>query len=80
LKQSSIAITGTILYWDVTADVAITLQVGSQQRALAAHTVARTYRWPSASLIRDVTVEALKVIATGSGTALSALIASAPTQ
>lgn len=80
LTEFSITTPGTILYWDVTTDIAVTLRVGSQQRSLTAHTVARTYWWPSESLIKDVTVEALKVIAIGSGTALGELITSAPAQ
>lgn len=78
LTEFSITTPGTILYWDVTTDIAITLRVGNQQRAVTAHTVARTYWWPSEALIKDVTVEALKLIAKGSGTALGELVASAP--
>jgi outer membrane protein assembly factor BamE (lipoprotein component of BamABCDE complex) len=77
LTEFSITTPGTILYWDVTTDIAVTLRVGSEQRSLTAHAVARTYWWPTESLIKEVTVKALKVIATGSGTALGELITSA---
>jgi hypothetical protein len=70
----SITTPATILYWDVTVDIVIALRVGNQQRSLTAHTVTRTYLWPTESLIGTVTVEALKVIATESGPALSELV------
>jgi hypothetical protein len=78
LTAFSVTTPATALYWDVTTDIAITLRAGEQERSLKAHAVKRTYSWPSESLIRTATVEALKEIATASGPALSELITSAP--
>jgi hypothetical protein len=78
LTEFSITTPATVLYWDVTTDIAVTLRVGDQRRSLTAHAVRRTYTWPSESLIKAATVEALKQIATASGPALSELITSAP--
>ena len=78
LTEFSVTTPATALYWDVTTDIAVTLHAGDQQRLLKAHAVKRTYSWPSDSLIKAATVEALKEIATASGSALSQLITSAP--
>ena len=77
LTEFSVTTPATALYWDMTTDIAVTLRVGDQQRALTGHAVKRTYAWPSESLIKTTTVEALKMIATASGPALSEMIKSA---
>lgn len=78
LTEFSVTTPATALYWDVTTDIAITLRVGDQQRALKGHAVKRTYAWPSESLIKTTTVEALKTVATKSGEALRELLAAPP--
>ena len=77
LTEFSVTTPATALYWDVTTDIAVTLRIGDQQRALTAHAVKRTYSWPSESLIKTTTVEALKTIGTASGPALSEMLKSA---
>jgi len=76
LTEFSVTTPATALYWDVTTDIAVTLHIGDQQRSLTAHAAKRTYSWPSESLIKTTTVDALKVIATKSGAALSEMIKS----
>jgi outer membrane protein assembly factor BamE (lipoprotein component of BamABCDE complex) len=80
LTEFSITTPGTLLYWDVTADIAVTLGVGNRRRSLTAHKVARTYFWPSELILTTVTADALKVIAIDAGPALRELIASEPEQ
>jgi hypothetical protein len=78
VTEFAITTPATLLYWDVTADVAITLRVENQKRSLSAHAVDRTYLWPTEALIKAVTIEALRAIAAESGTWLRELIALAP--
>jgi len=74
ITEFSITTPATVMYWDVTADIALTLRAGNQQRVVTGHSAKRTYAWPSESLIKAATVEALKGIAAQSGPALRELL------
>src|SRR5438552_14242411 len=63
ITEFSITTPATVMYWDVTADIALTLRAGNQQRVVTGRSAKRTYAWPSESLIKAATVEALKGIA-----------------
>ena len=78
ITEFSITTPATMLYWDVTTDIALTLHAGDRSRNLAAHASKRTYAWPSTSLIQSTTIEALKAIAAQSGPALRELLATPP--
>jgi hypothetical protein len=68
----------TVLYWDATVDIMLTLQAAGQQREVQARGVKRTYAWPSESVIKEAAVAALKTIAKDSSQALREMMQSAP--
>lgn len=77
VNEFSVTTPATVLYWDVTVDVALTLQAGQHQRQVKAHAVKRTYAWPSEAVIAQDAVAALKTIATESEKALREMLAAA---
>jgi hypothetical protein len=79
ITEFSITTPATILYWDVTADVKLTLRAGDQQRVLTGHAAKRTYAWPSGPLIKSAVLAALKAIVEQSGPALRDLLAATGT-
>jgi hypothetical protein len=81
ITEFTITTPATILYWDVVADIKLTLRVGDEQQVLTGHGTTRTYVWPSEALLAAATTNALKAIATQSGPALRTLLAAprAPT-
>ena len=78
VTKFSVTTPATAFYWDVTTDVLLTLSAGDQQREARGHAVKRTYLWPSETLIKTVTVEALKQVAAESDTALRELLLAQP--
>ena len=78
VNEFSVTTPATMLYWDATVDIALTLQAAGQQREIKAHGVKRTYAWPSESVIKDAAVMALKTIAKDSGQALREIAPTAP--
>jgi hypothetical protein len=78
VNEFSVTTPATMLYWDVTVDIVLTLQAAGQEREVRAHGVKRTYAWPSESVIKDAAVAALKTIAKESSQALRAMMPSAP--
>ncbi len=59
LRRFSIETPATLLYWDIQARVDIVLRVGDRDREVAASATARTWVYPSKSLLEQVTREAL---------------------
>lgn len=74
LNEFSVTTPATVLYWDATTDISLTLHAGAQRRALTAQGKERTYSWPSAKVIKAATVEALQSIANDSSVALQELL------
>jgi hypothetical protein len=77
VNEFSVTTPATMLYWDATVDIVLTLQAAGQQREVKAHGVKRTYAWPSESVIKDAAVMALKTIAKDSGQALREIMPAA---
>lgn len=78
VNEFSVTTPATMLYWDATVDIVLTLQAAGQQREVKAHGVKRTYSWPSESVIKDAAVTALKTIAKDSSQALREMMPTAP--
>lgn len=78
VNEFSVTTPATMLYWDATVDIVLTLQAVGQQREVKAHGVKRTYAWPSEPVIKDAAVAALKTIAKDSSQALREMLPTAP--
>lgn len=78
VNEFSVTTPATVLYWDATVDIILTLQAAGQQREVEAHGVKRTYAWPTESVIKEAAVAALKTIAKDSNQALREMMQSAP--
>lgn len=77
ITEFAVTTPATMLYWDATTDIAVTLRVGDQQRSVQGHGVRRTYAWPSDDIIKTAAVEALKQLAGASDAALREMLAQA---
>lgn len=78
VNEFSVTTPATVLYWDATVDILLTLQAAGQQREVKARGVKRTYAWPSEAVIKEAAVAALKTIAKDSSQALREMMQSAP--
>lgn len=78
VTEFAVTTPATVLYWDATTDIAVTLRVGDQQRMLAGRGVKRTYAWPSEEVLKTATLSALKQFATASEAALREMLAAVP--
>lgn len=78
VTEFAVTTPATMLYWDATTNIAVTLRMGEQQRILAGRGVKRTYAWPSAEVLKTAAVSALKQFATASEAALREMAAAVP--
>lgn len=74
LQQFAVITPATALYWDVTADLRVSLAVEGRERGAEARAVERTYVYPSAELIRRVTTRAMQRLGEQVDTALADLL------
>lgn len=74
IVEFAVTTPGTAMYWDATADIELTLRVGSVDRTVRGHGVKRTYAYPSAKVLKPAVVDALKQIAEASEPALRELL------
>jgi hypothetical protein len=78
VTEFAVTTPATVLYWDATTTIAVTLRVGDEQRTLAGLGVKRTYAWPSEEVLKTATLAALKQFATASEAALREMLATVP--
>jgi hypothetical protein len=78
VTEFAVTTPATMLYWDATTNIAVTLRVGQQQRVLTGRGVKRTYAWPSEAILKTATLSALQQFATASEAALREMLAGAP--
>jgi hypothetical protein len=77
LKEFAVTTPASVMYWDATTDISLVLSAAGQQRSLSARGKKRTYSWPSSTVIKAATVEALGAIAADSGPAMRELLGAA---
>jgi hypothetical protein len=75
LRRFSIETPATLLYWDIESRIEIVLRVGEQEREVAASAKARTWVYPSKTLLEKVTREALVDLAARLDEPLAELLA-----
>jgi hypothetical protein len=77
LQEFSVTTPGTMFYWDVSTRVQWVLHLGDQQRTVTAASKRRTFVWPSKTLIKEVTVAAMKSASAQTEQAIGELLAAA---
>ena len=78
LRRFSIETPATLLYWDIQARIDILLRAGDRDRGVAASAKARTWVYPSKTLLEQVTREALLDLAGKVEPALVELLSAPP--
>lgn len=75
IRKFDVATPSTPLYWDIDVTIEVVLRVGGQDREVSASATDRTWTWPSAGLIGEVTADALRELVVRSAEALRPLAA-----
>ncbi len=74
MREFQVVTPATMLYWDVTARVALVLRVQHQDRSAGGVATERTFVWPGRAMIERVTAKALQQTAKETETALRELL------
>jgi hypothetical protein len=75
IRAFEVVTPATPLYWDINAKIELVLRVRGQDRNVSATATERTFVWPSAALIEQVTSKALQQVSVETEQALEDLFA-----
>ena len=75
IRSFEIATPATPLYWDINAKIELVLRVRGEDRSVSGMATERTFVWPSATLIEQVTNKALQQLSVETEHALEDLFA-----
>ena len=78
IKAFNVVTPATALYWDVTARIELILRIEGVERTVAGEAEERTYVWPSAEIIGQVTTRALQQVASAVERELPLLLGASP--
>ncbi|MCU0976669.1 MAG: hypothetical protein MUC71_10235 [Steroidobacteraceae bacterium] len=80
LRRFSIETPATLLYWDIKSRIDVVLRVGDRDREVSASAKARTWVYPSKTLLEQVTREALLDLSEKVEPALAELLSAPPVE
>lgn len=75
IRAFEVVTPATPLYWDINAKIELVLRVRGQDRSVSGTATERTFVWPSAALIEQVTSKALQQVSVETEQALEDLFA-----
>ena len=75
IRAFEVVTPATPLYWDINAKIELVLRVRGQDRSVSGAATERTFVWPSAALIEQVTSKALQQVSVETERALEDLFA-----